>query len=198
MGRRLDLGTRPHAVHDHLIAALPRRPSPAPRWRLVSAAAIVSLFADDGPESAVVDWPIRGIALVTDGPGSGSWPARGRGRPAECGSRILAAAAAPRWHRSVLRWRRASGIERAQLQVARSCRHDRDPRRVRGLETPISDPRLGAIIAFCAIPLIPAAIGIAILRYRLYDIDRIISRTVSLCHRHADAWRWCSSGSSSA
>ena len=38
-----------------------------------------------------------------------------------------------------------------------------------------NDPLLEWEIVF---PLIPAAVGIAILKYRLYDIDRLISRTL--------------------
>jgi hypothetical protein len=41
------------------------------------------------------------------------------------------------------------------------------------------DPRLWAILDAVSFALLPTAVGIAVLRYRLFEIDRIVSRTVS-------------------
>lgn len=80
---------------------------------------------------------------------------------------------------SVVRYRRGTSVERAQLRwfgaVAvlaiasiAAATFAPDPVSVFGF--------LGALVA---IALFPVAIGIAILRYRLYAIDRLVSRTIS-------------------
>jgi hypothetical protein len=83
----------------------------------------------------------------------------------------------------VVRWRRSRGIEREQLKwigfaavvfVA-----------IIGLDEALSIliPRFREAYAFtlvtAGIALLPISIGIAILRYRLFEIDRIVSRTIS-------------------
>jgi hypothetical protein len=83
----------------------------------------------------------------------------------------------------VVRYRRAEGIERQQLQWITAALAFVVVAVVSGYIVGGVVPEagqsgivwLGAIVAF---PGVPIAIGIAVLRYRLYDIDRIISRTI--------------------
>jgi hypothetical protein len=75
----------------------------------------------------------------------------------------------------VIRYRRAAGIERAQLKwfaaVAAIC--------LPALLVGLTLSWVFYLIAFGGFALLPVAIGIAILRYRLFEIDRLISRTIS-------------------
>jgi hypothetical protein len=48
----------------------------------------------------------------------------------------------------------------------------------RVIDTPLWFERVGFALNIVSIPAIPIAIGIAILRYRLYDIDILINRTL--------------------
>jgi hypothetical protein len=81
----------------------------------------------------------------------------------------------------LVRFRRSTGIERAQVKWLLAALG------VATLVFPLSwvtdigpdEGGLVDILSILAMSLVPLAILVAILRYRLYDIDRIVSRTVS-------------------
>jgi len=85
----------------------------------------------------------------------------------------------------VLAWRRAGGERRQQLKWlmtgAAVCGASLAVIAVVGtLDTSVS-PAWGAVlnVVTVGIAALPVCIGVAILKYRLYDIDRIISRTLA-------------------
>ena len=82
----------------------------------------------------------------------------------------------------MLSWRRASGERRQQLKwlLAGSVVAGASFTVTTG--KPFGDSGLGQIlagVAFAGILALPACLGVAIVKYRLYDIDRIISRTLA-------------------
>jgi uncharacterized membrane protein YhdT len=83
-----------------------------------------------------------------------------------------------------MRLRRATGVERQQIKwftyaAAASVTATILAYIIPGvIDTPTWFERLGYALTIVTIPAIPVAIGIAILRYRLYDIDLIINRTL--------------------
>jgi hypothetical protein len=78
----------------------------------------------------------------------------------------------------VLRFRRSRGVERQQLKwftyaVALAILFQLVTARLSEATSTVHDVLFGLTVAF-----IPIAAGIAVLRYRLYDIDRLINRTL--------------------
>jgi hypothetical protein len=77
----------------------------------------------------------------------------------------------------VVRWRRGTQVERAQLKWLLA------PLTLGmvsfGFAFGSSYTDLADLVSFISTILVPVAIGIAVLRYRLYEIDRLISRTLS-------------------
>ena len=84
----------------------------------------------------------------------------------------------------VLRYRRSSGIERAQLKWFAYVMAISVPSFLLGLTLLGTDgpavivSNIALAVAFGGFALLPVAIGIAVLRYRLYDIDLVIRRTL--------------------
>jgi hypothetical protein len=80
----------------------------------------------------------------------------------------------------VLRFRRARGDERQQLKwfTFAAALTAVLPPTFGVLAEQVDYPLVGAVFFSLVVVLLPAAIGVAILKYRLYDIDRLINRTL--------------------
>jgi hypothetical protein len=140
---------------------------PSPRWRPVAWLSALSIVLTCGLYGVLL-WPLRAVVdrdpfeLLPAGQAivvNAAFPFM-----VLCGLACLTALA--------VRFRRARGIERQQLKWL-----------LFAAAITVVILSLGLLVnrlwLLPLLPAIPVAAGIAILRYRLYDIDRIISRTLA-------------------
>src|SRR5215207_7367328 len=80
----------------------------------------------------------------------------------------------------VLRFRRARGDEREQLKwfMFAAALLVVFGGGLGGIAERVRSPYVGPVLFVIVVSMVPVAIGVAVLRYRLYDIDRIINRTL--------------------
>ncbi len=155
---------------------------PGPRWRwpvgLVAAMVAVEMLAivirpglmsDGGPFNPLTPWlpavSTSGLEILgaLDAIGALSLPV---------GAGLGVAAI-------IVRFRRSRGDHRQQLKwflAAMAPAAVLLPLDIGGV---FSSFPLLSLLSVAMVPIIPASVAIAILRYRLYDIDRIVSRTIS-------------------
>jgi hypothetical protein len=151
---------------------------PSPRWRPVAWLAVVPSALLCGP-IAILYWPLRGPELVR--PGSWGLPTPGALAvlsPMVGAFMVLGGLACVL--ALVLRFGRARGVERQQLKwfvfaaaVTLVVWWGLDQLGAQGVRLGLAEVLFVPVAA-----AIPAAAGVAIVRYRLYEIDRIISRTL--------------------
>ena len=122
-------------------------------------------------------WPVRGMALVEQGAGNVSAIPEGRllSLVTNSGTPVLLLTALASL---VIRFRHSRGLERQQLKWVAFASA------LLVVQVPVSialpfEETVSGFLLLLALLTIPISIGIAVLRYRLYDIDRIISRTVT-------------------
>jgi hypothetical protein len=165
-----------------VVLLFPAGTLPSRRWRPVAWAAgaglagwvLGNMFA---PTIISADQPVPNPVGVTGAPGK-IFPVMAGG-----GAALIAATGLAAVLSLVFRYRRAQAAERAQLRwlvyagalIVAAVLAEVPAERIVG---PGNVTNLQDAVSSGAAALVPVAIGIAVLRYRLYDIDRIISRTV--------------------
>ena len=155
-----------------------RPPSPRWRWALRASYAYVALI----PLAAIFTWPASTRQLIEGQSSDVVVPGSGLVTPLLLSVQVLLPLG---FAALVVRFVRSRGVERQQLKwfvygtsfVALSILISLFLIFVLDVD-PIRNP-VAAGSVLLGITAIPVTAGIAILRHRLYDIDRIISRTIS-------------------
>ena len=151
---------------------------PSPRWRPVIPLVGFAMLLLAIPV-AIVAWPARGADLLGEGPVPSTDPTIGALLGLQLVGLIVVAIASLLSVLGMLtRFRRSRDVERAQLKwFVTAAVIEVGLLVMSGFVTLPSDLS-GALLTIVVTPLLPIAATVAILRYRLYDIDRIISRTI--------------------
>ena len=157
---------------------------PSPRWRWwvwVTGAAPVAVLVADAVLPSEFDPPFQDVTTPLTIPALASGPAGAAVQVVHWGAlllvqlSILVAAAS-----LVVRFRRARGVERLQLRwvaLAAALSGVAAAAVVAGTLTNVEALWTWATTLY--VMLLPLAIAAAVLRYRLYDLDRIVSRTLA-------------------
>jgi hypothetical protein len=152
---------------------------PAPRWRW-SVGAIAVILATGSTLVVVAPGPL-GDSLANNpfGVTGIPWLAGASVTGAGLSALALPAALLLAVAAVVVRFRRAQGVERQQLKWFVAANMLIATLLTLSLADGGSEPTVFDVLAVCSLSLPPIAVGLAILRYRLYEIDRIVSRTIS-------------------
>jgi hypothetical protein len=145
-------------------------------WRWLAAATVtatcllavaVLLLPDPDDPTAVSPWALHGEA------------ARTLGRVAEGLLYAMFGAVLLAMSSLVLRFRRAGPTERRQLTWFLYATVVNALIIILDGALGLLSPLVSAVVSAVGFALLPVAVGVAMLRYRLYEIDRIVSRTVT-------------------
>ena len=147
-----------------------RLPSPRWRWVLVASVAMTGLFAI---ATALANGPLTVIAIVDNPAGVAPWSSAGAWSIVTY-TALMVPPASMIALSLIVRFRRSTGVARAQLKwlvyvVGLTAL---------GILPFWSETEAGKIFLAIAIAAIPVAVGIAVMRYRLYEIDLLINRTI--------------------